>query len=97
MITLFQQQTTTTPSVTTTHFSDQTTPATPRTKNSRVRSTDALPPRPAPFRRREETNQDMENDGWGNDDLNLDQTMIQSQTPEGNPTPPSLPEEEGMA
>ena len=97
MITLFQQQTMTTPSVTTTHLSDQTTPATPRTQNSRVRSPDTLLPRPAPFMRREETNQDIENDGWGNDDLDLDQTLIQSQITEGTPTPPSLPEEEGTA
>ena len=39
----------------------------------------------------------MENDGWVNDDRDLDQTLIQSQTPEVNPTPPSLPEEEGTA
>ena len=48
--------------------------------------------------RNEKHNQEMENEeGWASDDLDLDQTLIQSQTPEENPTPPSLLEDEGTA
>ena len=94
MITLFQTQTASTPSVASTHLPEQIAPATPRTKASRVRSPDAPPPRPAPYKRREET-QDKEKDGWEDDDRDLDQTLELS--PEGHPTPPSPSEEEGTA
>ena len=94
MITLFQTQTASTPSVASTHLPEQIAPATPRSKASRVRSPDAPPPRPAPYKRREET-QDKEKDGWEDDDRDLDQTLELS--PEGHPTPPSLSEEEKTA
>ena len=92
MILLFHQNNPVTFSAPPTHLPEQIAPATPQTKISRVRSPKELPPRPAPFNRREE--QDMENEGWEDDDRDLDQTL---QNQEENHTPPSPSEEEGTA
>ena len=94
MIALFQTQAASTPPAASTHLPEQTAPATPLLKASRVRSPDAPPPRPAPYQRRDQT-QDNEKDGWEEDDHDLDQTLEQSL--DVHPTPPSPPEEEGTA